>query len=242
MFRGFRRGVRTGESAETTLARPPEPVSPAREVGIPPPTKLQIARKKLEKIDAEIASCLGQFRAVANPEINPDAAMIAKVQLPEDIEQIAIDQNTPAELFKGVALFLAIRVSEDGVRASRRMDNGADKTAEFKRLCELLCERHDASRLVVAHKTEHAEDFRGGDGRVITFVPEQHYAVVERMHDSSVNQGYDGALSSNIINWIAAVNAGWQDMAINENTGPFVHEVTKGVIHELRDPRPTFTG
>ncbi len=232
--------------------RTAKPVRPSPQDVAPPParleetivypckTKLDIARDQLKTIDEQIAARLTHFRAAANPDINPTADMIARVKFPKDITNMAIEQNTPVELFAGVSLFLSLRSGDKGVIASRRMDHGADKTEEFKHLCLLLCSRHNASRLVVEHKQENREEFMGADGKVITFVPEQHDRVVARMaYFSEACHSGDGALSGNIIGWVAAVNAGWQDMAINENDGPFIAAVTAEKTFEIRDPRPS---
>lgn len=197
-------------------------------------------RTKLASIDKNIAKCLRHFRAAKNPDIFPTTDMVARVKFSQEIENLSLEQNTPIELFAGVALFLALKVSKEGVECSRRMDSGADKKKEFIELCKELCERHKQSRLVYEHKKLNRPQFEDKTGKVITFIPEQHDRVVSRMSDYSMWElSSDYNLSANIINWVAAVNAGWQDMGINERKGPFVTPVTETSRFEIRDPRPS---
>jgi hypothetical protein len=195
-------------------------------------------RKDLIKIDKEIAGCLQHFRAAKNQEINPTAEMVATVKFPKEIEQLAINNNTPRELFSGVALFLALTTDDNGIIASRRMDRKKDRLSEFKNLCELLCRRHNKSSDVYEYKRNNPDNFQIRGNKIVTFIPDQHNKVVVRMHKESTTSESDGNLSANIISWVAAINAGWQDMAINENTGPFITPVTEGIHYNIQDPRP----
>lgn len=203
---------------------------------------LSDVRKELSLVDQKIANLLGNFRAAKNPDkIDLTAKSITAVTFPNKIENLSMNRNTPRELFAGVKLFLALKTEGQKVISTRSCDrSAADKTKEFIKLCEALCERHDLSRRVYEYKRDNpeAEDVRkDSDGCVITFDQTQHQIVVERMAFESINQGLDSDLNAHIIDWIAAVNAGWQDMAINENKGPFVKSIKTDKPNEIRTPK-----
>ena len=204
-------------------------------------TALAEARENLETRDKLIALCLNShFRAARNQNIQPTLDDIAKIEFPDEIEQLAVDRNCPRELFAGVALFLALKISKEGIVASKKMDHEADKLSAFKTLCLQLCERHNISRTVFEYKRDNpdAHDVRkDSKGKIITFVPEQHDNVVHRMHDNTTRclEG-DGDLSAGIIDWVAAVNAGWQDMGTHDHKGPFTEPVKPGTPNEIRFP------
>jgi hypothetical protein len=164
--------------------------------------------------------------------------MVSRVFLPVEVKDLAVATNTPIELFAGVSLFLALKITDKGITCSRKLDHGANKKEEFIALCKELCKRHDLSRQVFQHKKSNRGQSERNNGKVVTFIPEQHNKVVGRMYKDSLERGRDAHLHANIIDWIAAVNAGWQDMGINERKGPFVTPVTETSRFEIRDPHP----
>ena len=108
-----------------------------------PNFQLNHVREKLANVDQSIARILVDFRQAAEPVKRPDSKLLSRVKLPKDIEQMAIDSNTPRELFTGVLQFLAVTVKDDGRIISERYNR--DLTAQFKNLCEELVERHRLS-------------------------------------------------------------------------------------------------
>jgi hypothetical protein len=218
-------------------ASPPAPAEPVNYY-FTAQYKLNTVREELARIDSNIGRILVDFRQAANFEKRPDAKILAKVKLPQDIENLAISRNIPRELFAGVMQFLALDVQDDGRILSQRYNK--DRTREFKNLCEELCDRHNQSRKVYEVKRDNPDNpdicKRAEDGKVITFIPDQHQAVVDRMHQFCTFGGSDRDLGSMLIDWVASANAGWQDMAINEEKGPFIHAVTRQSTHEMRYP------
>jgi len=135
------------------------------------PTKLQRARVLLADTDYKIISLLKEFEPAAFPIARPDSKYLALYlddsPLPQDITDMVIETNTPVELVAAVAQHVS--------RKSR-----AEKVDEFKALAELICERHEHTRLVAEHKMEDPETARDDEGNVITYVDWQHKNVERR--------------------------------------------------------------
>jgi hypothetical protein len=195
-------------------------------------TKLDLARIELANTDKKIVRLLSHFdKAVSPPIATPSEHDLVKYMeqnpLPQQVVDLSYHRSVPLELFAGVAQFLSAQ--------SRN-----EKTAEFIQLCHELADRHDHSRLVVEHKRDNPETFRNTAGTINTFVEKQHNNVVQRAEDFTRTMPTatkaNVKSSRQVIEFCALAGAGWQDLAINEERGPFMHPTQKGDMTEMRYP------
>lgn len=201
--------------------------------------RLETAREAIAKIDDAIAHDLSHFGSAQKPEITPTLEQIRSISFPENIRNLALETNTPLELFAGVSYFLAIKPKEDGIHPSRCKDKHPDYNEEFMSLCTDIARRHNASREILLSKQALLAFEDEPQRHVPTFDPDQHHKVVARMQKYSLHlEEADYNLSPIIADWIAAVNAGWQDMAMNDDIpkGPFIEDVTPTSEYDIRTP------
>ena len=233
---------RPEEPDPAPLAPPPPP--PSATEAIDPTLKaieeatrrLKAARAELKRIDEQIAGDLSKLRSAQNHDITPTLDQIRAIKFPENIRNLAIETNTPQEIFAGVSYFLAIKPKEEGIHCSQKKDQHSGYNKEFEELCKSLVQRHQISREVFSSKSKLKR--LKNEEYVPTFDSDQHQIVLARMEKYCLEQGYDSELHTIIIDWIAAVNAGWQDMAINDDTpnGSFIDEVTETSQYDIRMP------
>lgn len=192
-------------------------------------SKLKQARDLLAETDAKIVSLLQHFEAAASPKKLPDENTLSKYMeenpFPSNIEELAITSKTPISLIAGVAQFIT----------PESIENNAEK---FEELAKEICNRHNHTWLVVEHKIENRSQYEDENGKVNTFIQDQHDQVVTRTkdfviqaktEDTGASQGANdhgkesnhNNLSQNVITFLAAAGAGWQNQGINDNTGPF---------------------
>lgn len=212
-----------------------------------PVKDLEVVRGKLEDIDRSMAGTIKDLRLrselqrqlEANPDlkVRPDADMLSRVKLPSNIERYALNNDLPRELFAGVAYFLELTVGDDD---KVKGPKGNDRTDTFSHICNYIGKRHNLSRNVFTIKRDNPDHpdicKKTDDGRVVTYVDDQHDYVVNRMDGFCTSAGADPDLGRLMIDWVASVNAGWQDQAINDQKGPFVNTQNPPLAYELRYP------
>lgn len=223
---------------DVRVASASPPVDDTENTVIKAKKRLNAARDELKAIDEKIAHSLAKFGAAQKPNITPTLEQIRAIEFPKKIKNLAIETNTPLELFAGVSYFLAIKPKADAIHNSRCRDTHPNYNEEFYELCTHLAERHKESKKVYLSKKA-MRDFNNAAEYVPTFDPKQHDVVVQRMKQYTaftIEGDYD--LSENIIDWIAATNASWQDMAINGKpaSGPFVEDVTSETQFDVKQP------
>lgn len=200
-----------------------------------PAYQLNVKLGKISECDRKISQTLQHFRSAADPlslsadpETRPDSDLLAHIKLPKNIEKLAIDTNTPRELFAGVIQFLDVTVNDsDEVRGNRFRRNHSEA---FETLCKELCERHSYARGAYELRQQNP------DNDAMQRTQEQHQSVIEGMHEFCAQAGSDRDLGGMIVDWLDSANAGWEDMAINDAQGPFTQPVAKGVTYEMRYP------